>query len=75
MKTELYFGIGGILIFCLLANLIIYFYFKQKRKIFFDYIKNRKYILIEKAETNIETYSKISSKLVYRKSDILFLDD
>lgn len=75
MKTELYFGIGGILLICLLINLIIYLYLKYKRKIFFDYIKNRKYTLIEKTETNIESYSKISSKLVYRKSDILFLDD
>ena len=75
MKIELYFGIGGLLLFCLLINLIIYFYLKYKRKIFFDYIKNRNYTLIEKAETNIESYSKISSKLTYRRSDILFLDD
>jgi len=75
MNTELYFVIGGIILTVILLNVIIYFYLKYTRKIFFDYIKNRNYILIEKAEINIESYSKLSSKIVYRKSDIILLDD
>lgn len=56
------------------VNTIIYFYLKYKRKIFFNYIKSRNYALVEKVETTIEAYSKISTKLQYRKSDIVFLD-
>lgn len=52
----------------------IYFYIKRERRKFFSYIQNRRYILIEKVDTDIETSSKINYKFMYRKSDIVFLD-
>lgn len=74
MNNDFYILIIGFITAFVSVNTIIYFYLKYKRKIFFNYIKSRNYALVEKVETTIEAYSKISTKLQYRKSDIVFLD-
>jgi len=73
--NESYFFIGGIILFFIVANASIYFYLKYKRKLFFNYIKDQKYTLVKNVETETEGYSKLSSKISYRKADIIFLED
>jgi hypothetical protein len=73
--NESYFFIGGLLLFFIFANLIIYFYLQYKRESFFNSIKNREYTLIKKVETETEGYSQLGAKIRYTNSDIVFLDD
>lgn len=72
---EIYFLIGGVILFWILINLIFYFYFKYTRKIFFNFIKYRKYSIVKNVETETESYQKIGAKITYRKCDIIFLED
>ncbi|KFF25938.1 hypothetical protein [Chryseobacterium vrystaatense] len=74
MDIDIFFFIGGIILCFIVINLLLYFYHKNRDAVFFRHIKNRHYTLIEKVETNIESYSKISAKLTYFKADIVFLD-
>jgi len=74
MNADVYFFIGGIILFFVLINLLLYFYHKNRHILFFKHIKNRNYIVIKNIETNIESYSKICTKLTYFKTDIVFLE-
>ncbi|MFC3157675.1 hypothetical protein SAMN05443633_1049 [Chryseobacterium arachidis] len=73
--NNLYFFIGGFVLLWIAINTVIYFFLKYKRRLFFEYIKDRKYILLPNIETEIEGYSKFGSKISYRKADIIFLED
>ena len=75
MNTDVSFFIGGIILAFVLINLLLYFYHRHRRAIFFKYIHDRDYTLVENIETNIESYSKMSSKLTYFKAKVVFLDD
>ncbi|PWN67210.1 hypothetical protein [Chryseobacterium oncorhynchi] len=66
--------IGGLILTFILINIIAHFYLKYKNKLFFTYIKDRKYILIKNVETEIEGYSKLGYKFTYRKANIIFLE-
>ncbi|WP_123911982.1 hypothetical protein [Chryseobacterium shigense] len=74
MNTDVYFLIGGIILFFILINLLLYFYHKNRRTLFFRYIKDRNYTVIKNIESHIESYSKVSTKLTYCKADIVFLE-
>ncbi|UMQ42722.1 hypothetical protein MKS83_03290 [Chryseobacterium sp. Y16C] len=73
--NNLSFFIGGFFLFFITVNIATYFYLKYKRKLFFQYIKDRKYILIPNIEAEIEGNSQFGSKISYRKADIIFLKD
>lgn len=73
--NNLFFFIGGFLLLWIATNTAIYFYLKYKRKLFFEYIKDKKYTLVPNIETEIEGYSKFGSKISYRKADIIFLEE
>ncbi|MCS3528884.1 hypothetical protein [Chryseobacterium sp. JUb7] len=73
--NDFYILIIGFVTVFISVNAVLYFYLRNQHKKFFNYIKNRNYILIDKVETDIERYSKINTKLLYRKSNIVFLDD
>lgn len=75
MNTDISFFIGGTVLFAVLINVLLYFYHKYRRIIFFRYLDGRHYTIIENVETNIESYSKCGSKLTYLKAQILFLED
>lgn len=59
----------------LLAFLVPYFYFKRQRKLFFRYVRDKKYAIVKNVETDIEIYSKIEYKFFYKLSDIIFFED
>lgn len=67
--------IPGFIILFMTLHTAIYFCIKRKRRKFFSYIQKRRYVLIEKVDTDIEKSSRINYKFMYRKSDIVFLDD
>lgn len=71
----MFYLIGGFILFLIIINFGIFFYFKYQRKAFFTHIKSRNYSLIEDVEIYIESYSKLSTKLSNRKSDVIFLDE
>ncbi len=73
--NDLYFFIGGIVLLLIAVKTAAYFYIQYKWKVFFSYIKDRKYILFKNVETEIEGYSKLGSKITYRKADIVFLEN
>ncbi|SHL65501.1 hypothetical protein SAMN05444407_105186 [Chryseobacterium contaminans] len=66
---------GAFVLLLILINLIVYFYYKNQQNTFFNYIKNRDFTQIKNIETSIDTYSKISSKFIYRKSNVIFLEE
>lgn len=75
MMNHIYILIIGFVILFGSLNTILYFYFKYRRKILFNFLQTKDYILVEKVETDIERYSKIGNKFFYRKSDIVFFED
>ena len=75
MNYNLYFLIGGFVLLWILINLIIYLFNRHKHNIFLNYIHERKYTIVKDVETETEGYSKFGSKITYRKSDIIFLDE
>ncbi len=74
MNTDVCFLIGGIILFFILINVLLYFYHKNRHALFFRDIKGRNYTSIKNIETNIKSYSKIGAKLTYYKAEIVFLD-
>ena len=72
-KSQLF--IGGIILIFIFGNIFVYFLNKNKQKRFFDFIRDREYTLVRNVEAEIEGYSKLGTKISYRKADIVFLDD
>jgi len=75
MNINIIFFIGGSILFLILIQSVVYFYLKHQRTIFLNHIKNRQYTHIKDIDACIESYSKISTKITYLKSDIIFLDN
>jgi len=74
MMNDLYILVIGFITILVSINAILHFYIKRQHKKFFRFIAGREYVLLEKVETQIEKYSKMNTKLLYRKSNIVFLD-
>jgi len=74
MNTDVCFLIGGIILFFIFINVLLYFYHKNRHILFFKTIKGRNYTSIKNIETSIESYSKIGAKLTYYKAEIIFLN-
>ncbi len=70
-----YFFIGGFILVFIFGNIFIYFLNKNKNRRFFNFIRYRKYDVIKNVEAEIEGYSKLGTKISYRKGTIIFLDD
>ncbi|WP_347218771.1 hypothetical protein [Chryseobacterium sp.] len=65
---------GTVLLF-ILISVGIAFYFKQKRNLFFRYMKKRKHQLIKNVEISFTNPTTVDATLTYKIADIIFLED
>ena len=75
MIEDYFIPIGGFTAFLIFLFVIIPYYYKRQQKIFLRSIQDRNYTIVKNVETDIETYSKLQYRFVYKVADIVFLED
>lgn len=65
---------GAVLLF-ILISMGIALYLKQKRNLFFSYMRRRKYQLVKNVEIRFENPSVVDPTLTYKTANIILLED
>ncbi|MCS4305594.1 hypothetical protein [Chryseobacterium sp. BIGb0232] len=75
MDTDFSLLLAGAVLLFILISIGISLYLKQKRNLFFRYMKKRKHQLVKNVEISFENQTTIDVNLTYRGADIIFLED